>query len=218
MPKILQKTLLTSIINFIICIFIYYTTFTVINILSGYIFDTGEDIMVFVLLIISELSDTRIPSYIFIAPFSKSDRINLQKKLFLYNTFARWFITSAFILLPKIILTSGNKVILSSGKYIFEMAIIYFLIFIAGHLRYFYLINKINFTFTGLSLYIFTILVFPFSLYIITEDISSTGYYILMAVTGICTILISLYCYKKHFKSMLEFYSDYELSAQIKNI
>lgn len=211
MPKILRRTLLTSITNYIIFVFFYYTTCTIINIISGNKLQIEKENIMYVSIIVSGLYGNCIPDYIFIAPFSKAGRIRLQKKLFFYNLFAKWIITSAFIMLPKTITAAGSSRLHNTWIYIFEITVIYLLLFIAGHLRYFYLINKINFTLT----YIFALLAFSFILFLITEDIYNTSSYILMAVMGILITIISLYYYKKHFKNMLEFYSDYELRTQI---
>lgn len=211
MPKILRRTLLTSITNYIIFVFFYYTACTIINIISGNKLQIEKENIMYVSIIVSGLYDNCIPDYIFIAPFSKAGRISLQKKLFFYNLFAKWIITSAFIMLPKTITAVGSSRLHNTWIYIFEITVIYLLLFIAGHLRYFYLINKINFTLT----YIFALLAFSFILFLITEDIYNTSSYILMVVMGILIAIISLYYYKKHFKNMLEFYSDYELRTQI---
>lgn len=218
MPKILRRTLLISITNYIIFVFIYYTVCVIINIISGNKLDIEKDNIIYVSIIFSGLYDNCIPDYIFIAPFSKAGRINLQKKLFFYNLFAKWIITSAFIMFPKIINAAGRNGFHNPGLYIFESTVIYLLLFITGHLRYFYLINKINFTFTGIFMYIFALPAFSFIFFLITEDIYNTSSYALMAVMGILIVIISLYYYRKHFKNMLEFYSDYELSTQIKDV
>ena len=169
----------------------------------------------YVSIIVSELYDNCIPDYIFIAPFSKAGRISLQKKLFFYNIFARWIITSAFIMLPKPLSAAGSNILHNPVVDILEITVIYLLLFITGHLRYFYLINKINFTLTGIFTY-FALPAFSFIFFLITEDMCNTSSYVLMAVMGILITVISLYYYRKHFKNMLEFYSGYELRTQAK--
>lgn len=216
MPKILQRTLLTSIINFLIFSFFYYITCIIINIIAGNKLDIQEENLMFIAIIVSELYDNRIPDYIFIAPFSRAGRIKLQRKLFFYNLLARWIIISAFTIFPKIITGTGSDGFHNLGLYIFEITVIYLLLFITGHLRYSHLMNKINFTLTGVFIYIFALPASSFIFFLITEDIYNTSSYTFMAVMGILIAVISLYYYKKHFNNMLEFYSDYELITQIK--
>lgn len=213
MPKILQRTLLTSIINYIIFVFFYYISFTIINIITENNLDIQKENIMCLLIIFTELYDNYMPDYIFIAPFSKSGRINLQKKLFFYNLFAKWIITSVFIISPQIITIPVINSFHNLVRYILEIIVIYLLLFIIGHLRYIYLINKINFIFTGIFMYIFILPAVSSIFFLITKY---TSYYILMVVIAIVIAAISLYYYKKHFKNMLEFYSDYELITQIK--
>jgi len=52
---------------------------------------------------------------------------------------------------------------------------------------------------------------------IVTETNPDIFTYIIAVVIVISAVLVSLYCYKIHFKNMLEFYSDYELRIQNNN-
>lgn len=218
MPKILQRTLLTLIINYSFYILLYYLAYIITSIIteSKYNLWSEKDIMIFFLIIILEFFDTSIPDYIFIAPFSRKERIELQKKLFLYSHFAIWIITSAFIVFPGLITAVSDKNLQNIFKYIFEIAMIYPMVFTAGHLRYFNLLNKKNFTFITVLIDTFILIGSSVTTAIMMENTISTYDYILMAVIGVITLFVSLYCYKKHFKNMLEFYSDYEARTEQK--
>lgn len=216
MPKILQRTLLTLIIRYSIYILLYYLLYVITSIIIGskHNFWSEKDIMIFFIIIILEFFDTSIPDYIFIAPFSQKERIELQKKLFLYSHFAIWVITSVFITFPGLITAAADNNLQNIFKYIFEVIILYPMIFTAGHLKYFNLLNKKYFTFTMVSVDIFMSIGFSVIAAIIMENTINTYDYILMAVIGVLILFVSLYCYKKHFKNMLEFYSDYETRTE----
>lgn len=218
MPKILRRDLLKSIISFTGSMFLYYTIFAITNIVlrSKYNFLGDRELVLFFFIIVSGFFNTTVPDYIFIAPFSKKERIKLQKKLFLYSHLATWIITSAFISFPELIISIINRNLYDTFKYLFEILIIYFLLFAAGHFTYFNLLNKKNFTFTGIAIDIIVLLESSVLTVIIVENPPGAAVYITMAVTFIIAILVSLYCYKKHFQNMLEFYSDYETRTQQK--
>ena len=78
------------------------------------------------------------------------------------------------------------------------------------------MLNKKNFTFTGIAINIIVLLESSVLAAVIIEGSSGTVIYITMAAVFIIAILSALYCYKKHFQNMLEFYSDYETSMQKK--
>lgn len=219
MPKILQRTLLISIISYLAYISLYYIAFIItgiaINNKSGILENRYSAIFFFILTL--NFYDTKFPDYIFIAPFSRNERILLQKKLFLYNHLATWIITSAVIVLPDLIISITNKDIYSLGKFVFITAVIYFLLFAAGHFKYFNLINRKNYKSTGLLTDI-VILADSSAIAAITTDTGAGIFtHIITIVTGISAIIVALYCYKKHFKNMLVFYSDYELRIQYNN-
>ncbi len=218
MPKILQRTLLKSIINYTGSMFLYYIVFAITNIIfrSRYNFLGDRELVLFFFILIAGFLNTAIPDYIFIAPFSRKERIQLQKKLFLYSHFATWGITSAFISFPELIMSVINRNLYDIGKYLFEITIMYFLLFVAGYSSYFNLLNKKNFTFTGIAINIIVLLESSVLAAVIIEGSSGTVIYITMAAVFIIAILSALYCYKKHFQNMLEFYSDYETSMQKK--
>lgn len=134
----------------------------------------------------------------------------------MYSHLATWIITSAFISFPELIISIINRNLYDTFKYLFEILIIYFLLFAAGHFTYFNLLNKKNFTFTGIAIDIIVLLESSVLAVIIVENPPGAAVYITMAVTFIIAILVSLYCYKKHFQNMMEFYSDYETRTQQK--
>ncbi|MFG6395559.1 MAG: hypothetical protein K1W24_15495 [Lachnospiraceae bacterium] len=218
MPKILQRTLLTLITKYSIYILLYYLVYIITCIITGnkHNFLEEKDIMIFMFIIFLEFFDTSIPDYIFIAPFSKEERIGLQKKLFLYSHFIIWIIISAFISLPGLITAAINGNLQNIFKYIFEIAVIYPMIFTAGHFRYFNMLNKNHFTFTIVSIDTFILIGSSVTAAIMMENTIGMPDYILMAVIGVLAIFVSLYCCKKHFKNMLEFYSDYETRTEQK--
>lgn len=216
MPKILQRTLLISVVSYSCSIFFYYIVYIAtrlaLNYKSGFLENRYSAIFFFIFAL--EFYNTRIPDYMFIAPFSKSERIKLQKKLFLYNHFASWIITSALTAFPELVSSIINRNIYNLFKSLFVIAVIYFLLFVAGHFKYFNLVNKRNYTFTGLLTNIIILADSSATAAIVTETNPGTFTYIITFITGISVILISLYCYKKHFKNMLRFYCDYELRIQ----
>lgn len=219
MPKILQRTLLISAANYLCYIFFYYIAFTIASIALNNKLEVIENMyypfsfFIFAL----EFYDTKIPDYIFIAPFSKSERIALQKKLFLYNHFTIWIITSAIVVSPELITSIINRSIYNLGKSIFVITVTYFLLFAAGHFKYFNLLNRKNYKFTGLLINIIILADSSITASIVTETNPGIFTYIIAVVIVISAVLVSLYCYKKHFKNMLEFYSDYELRIQNNN-
>lgn len=219
MPKILQRTLLISIANYFCYISFYYIAFTIASIALNNKLGILENrySAIFFFIFALEFYDTKIPDYIFIAPFSRNERILLQKKLFLYNHFATWIISSVIIVLPDLITSIIKNNIYNLGKSVFIIVIIYFLLFAAGHFKYFNLINKRNYKFTGLLTDIFIIADSSILAAISIDAGTGMFTYIITGATGISAIIVSLYCYKKHFKNMLEFYSDYELKIQYNN-
>ena len=118
MPKILQRTLLMSIANYLFSISFYYIAFIIASIVSSNKFGILENrySAIFFFIFALEFYYTRIPDYIFIAPFSRNERMLLQKKLFLYNLFATWIITSVIIVLPDLITSIIKNNIYNLGK------------------------------------------------------------------------------------------------------
>ncbi|MCI9079943.1 MAG: hypothetical protein HFH68_13675 [Lachnospiraceae bacterium] len=219
MPKILQRTLLISIANYLCYISFYYIASTIVSIALndklGFIENRYSSIFFFIFA--SEFYDTKIPDYIFIAPFSKSERMAMQKKLFLYNHLAAWTITSIVIVSPELIASIINMNIYNFGKSVFVILVIYFLLFTAGHFKYFNLLNRKNYKCTGLLTDTIILIDSSITAAIATETAPGMFTYIIAGAIAISAILDSLYCYKKHFRNMLEFYSDYELRIQNNN-
>lgn len=219
MPKILQRTLLISIANYLCFISFYYIAFIIASLALNKEIEFLEDsyYAIFFFVFALEFYDTKIPDYIFIAPFSKGERMLLQKKLFLYNHFATWVITSVIVVFPELITSIISRNIYSFCQSVFVIIIIYFLLFAAGHFKYFNLVNKKNYKFTGLLTD--AVIIADSSIVAAISIDADTGMftYIIAVVTGISAIIVSLYCYRKHFKNMLEFYSDYELKIQYNN-
>ena len=219
MPKILQRTLLMSIANYLFSISFYYIAFIIASIVSSNKFGILENrySAIFFFIFALEFYYTRIPDYIFIAPFSRNERMLLQKKLFLYNLFATWIITLVIIVLPDLITSIIKNNIYNLGKSVFIIVVIYSLLFVAGHFKYFNLINKKNYKLTGVLTYTFILADSSVIAAIAIDADTGIFTYIITGVTGISAIIVSLYYYKKHFKNMLEFYSDYEFKIQYNN-
>ena len=78
------------------------------------------------------------------------------------------------------------------------------------------MLNKNHFTFTIVSIDTFILIGSSVTAAIMMENTIGMPDYILMAIIGVLAIFVSLYCYKKHFKNMLEFYSDYETRTEQK--
>ena len=217
MPKILQKNIYkTSVITLCVCL-----VFVVINVIrklagtsSGSIY---YDMNIFIWVVSNPVSQSAIfklslPDYIFIAPYSEKERMDLLKKGFFWHFIAMGLWVMLLIILPFLIFDLLNNNMTQFFIGIKEDVLVLTYIFIGPYWSY---ISKINYklaiffncaAFLGLVFFAGVaktqINEFTFDIVFLSIDI----------IIGITLILI---CRFQLQKPLFEYLSDYEKSREI---
>jgi len=225
MPKILQKKFLSEICKFLlfsvicyiiaipICIYAGKKPFAGPGYFNGLEYTYTSLIYYNMFFFYLDYLDGRLPDYIFIAPFSLKERMAMHKKFFFYSIIAKWAIAVVFVLVPYLAEYAVYGILQAYIKSIFIMLTIFYILFVSGFYKYFNTTSYMH----GTILAFQELLILALSeAVIITRQLHTAGY-ILLAITSIISIAAILYYYFKHYGAMCRYYSDYELSMQLKD-
>ena len=222
MPKLLRKNIWKSMVNIILLWLLVYIVMAAIKISMGEYANqyTQEDFflrvqdgtglaMIIALYGCYALVGPALPDYIFIAPFSLNDRKYLIKRFFTINMLMDFLCLSILFAasdLIKFIHYHNSQILLAC---LIQEIVLFGIVYILSYLKYFRECNVaseigvivVSTLWEGMLAGILD----EKSEFVLQEGI------LFMVISVILTVVLVVYYYVKHFKAMIDYYSDYEV-------
>ena len=227
MPKLLRKNIWKSMVNIILLWLLVYIVMAAVKVFMGEYSDqymqedfflSVQDNIGFLVIIVlyssSALVGPALPDYIFIAPFSLEDRKDMIKKFFITNMLVEFLCLSILFSVSDLIrfIRYHNPQILVAC--LIQVIVLFGIIYILSYLKYFRECNVAS--------EIWVIIVSTLWEGILTGVLEEKSKFVLqekmllllMVISVILTVILVVYYYVRHFKAMVDYYSDYESYCQ----
>lgn len=225
MPKLLRKNIWKSMVNIILLWLLIYIVMAAVKILMGEYNNqyTQEDFflrvqdgtgffMIMVLYGCFALIGPALPDYIFIAPFSLKDRKDLIKRFFTLNMLIDFLCLSILFAasdLVKFIRCHNSQILVAC---LVQEIVLFGILYILSYLKYFRECNVaseigvilVSTLWEGMLAGILD----ENSEFVLQEELL----FLFMVISVILTVILVAYYYVRHFKAMIDYYSDYEVS------
>lgn len=225
MPKLLRKNIWKSVVNIILLWLLVYIIMAAIKIFMGEYDNqyTQEDFflrvqdgtglaMIIALYGCSALVGPALPDYIFIAPFSLNDRKDLIKRFFTINMLMDFLCLSILFAasdLIKFIRYHNSQILVAC---LVQEIVLFGIIYILSYLKYFRECNVAS----EIGVIVVSTLWEGMLAGILDEKsefvLQEKLLFLFMVISVILTVVLVVYYYVKHFKAMIDYYSDYEVS------
>lgn len=225
MPKLLRRNIWKSIVNIIFVWLIIYIVMAIIKIFMGELdnqytwvdfFIRVQDGTGFALVIVlycsSALVGPVLPDYIFIAPFSLKDRRDLIKKFFMINMLMGFLclgiLFSVFDLI-KFFCCHNYQILVAC---LVQEVILFGILYIFSYLKYFRECNVAS----EIGVIVISTLWESMLAGILDKNsefvLQEKLLFLFMVISVILTVILVAYYYVRHFKAMVDYFSDYEVS------
>ena len=225
MPKLLRKNIWKSMVNIILLWLLVYIVMTAVKILMGEynnqytwadfllrVQDGTGFAMIIALYGCSALIGPALPDYIFIAPFSLKDRKDLIKRFFTLNMLMEFLCLSILFSVSDLIkfIRCHNPQILVAC--LIQGIVLFGIMYILSYLKYFRECNVAS--------ELWVIIISTLWEGMLAGNLDENSEFVLqekmlflfMVISVILTVVLVAYYYVRHFRAMIDYYSDYEVS------